>query len=197
MKGKKIVFGSIIVSAILLAAGYESSGKESKPGNTTLKIGVVSIRSVFQDCKKSSEHQKKLGDEQNRIITELEKLSKEIEALKAELMTRKPGSSDYSKLMLQMMDKQAQLGARKEFHQQEIMLKDQQWTEQLYKDIIKSVEQVAKTKGLDIVLAKEELDFPSTNQTELMLAIRTNKLLFSADGLDITKEVVKLLNTQD
>jgi Skp family chaperone for outer membrane proteins len=197
MKGRKIVFGCIFVSFILLTAGHESSGKESKPGNTTLKIAVVSIRSVFQDSKKSSEHQKKLSDEQNRIVSELGKLSKEIETLKAELVTRKPGSSDYSKLMLQMMDKQAQLSARKEFHQQEMALKDQQWTEQLYKDIIKAVEQVAKKKGLDIVLAKEELDFPSNNQTELMLAIRTNKLLYSSESLDITKEVVKLLNSQD
>jgi Skp family chaperone for outer membrane proteins len=197
MKIKEILLGCTFVLFILLATGYESNGKDSKPSNTTPKIGVVRIRSVFQDCKRNLENQKKLNDEQNKIIEELGKISKEIEKLKAELNTRKPGSSDYSNLIQQLMDKQAQLGARKEFHQQQIALKDQLLTEQLYKDILETVGQVAKKNGLDMVLAKEEIEFPTINQTELMLAIRTNKLLYSVDGLDITKEVVKQLDAKD
>jgi Skp family chaperone for outer membrane proteins len=196
MKPRNIIAGCILVSIVLMTVAYDSNGKESKSQDTTLRIGAVRIRTVFKDCKKNGEHQKQLTAEQNRIIAELEKLSKEIEALKADLMTRKPDSSDHLDLTLQIMDKQAQLGARKEFYQQQIMLKDQRWTEQLYKEILEAVEQVAKTKGLDVVLAKEELDFPTESQTELMLAIRTHKLLYSADGLDITQDVVKLLNAE-
>ena len=196
MKIRNIIAGCILVSIVLMAVVYDSNGKESKSQGTTARIGVVRIRTVFQDCKKNSDHQKELTTEQSRIIAELEKISKEVEALRADLITRKAGTSDHSKIMEQMMEKQAQLEARKEFHQQQIMLKDQRWTEQLYKEIIEVVEKVAKTKELDIVLAKEELNFPTVSQTELMLAIRTNKLLYSADEFDITKDVVKLLNAE-
>jgi Skp family chaperone for outer membrane proteins len=196
MKPRNIIAACILIFIVLMMVVYDSNGKESKSQDTTSRIGVVRIRSVFKDCKKNSDHQKQLTAEQGRIIAELEKLSKEIEALRADLMTRKAGSSDHSTIMQQMMDKQAQLGARKEFYQQQMMLKDQRWTEQLYKEILEVIEQVAKTKELDIVLAKEELDFPTESQTELMLAIRTHKLLYSADGFDITKDVVKLLNAE-
>jgi Skp family chaperone for outer membrane proteins len=197
MKPRNIIAGCILVSIVLMAVVYDSNGKESKSQGPTPIIGVVRIRTVFQDCKKNSDHQKQLTTEQSRIIAELEKLSKEAEALKADLITRKAGSSDHSKIMQQMMEKQAQLEARKEFHQQQIMLKDQRWTEQLYKEILEVIEKVAKTKELDIVLAKEELNFPTASQTELMLAIRTHKLLYSADEFDITKDVVKLLNAEE
>jgi len=196
MKPRNIIVGCILISIVLMMIVYDSNGKESKPQDTTPRIGVVRIRAVFKDCKKNNDHQKQLTAEQGRMIAELEKLSKGVEALKADLMTRKPGSSDHSNLMLQIMDKQAQLGSRKDFYQQQIVLKDQRWTEQLYKEILEIVGQVAKTKELDMVLAKEELDFPTASQTELMLAIRTHKLLYSADGLDITKDVVKLLNAE-
>ena len=191
---RNILLGCLLMSIVLLTTVYDSSGKQSKPQDTGLKIGVIQIREVFRESNRNIEHQKELTTEEEKVVAELEKLSKEVQTLKADLLTRKPGSSDYSKLMQQMMEKQASMEAKKEFHQQEMSLKDLQWTEQLYKDIIKTVKDVAKANNLDIVLAKEETAFPTSSQTELMLAIRTNKLLYSTDSLDITKEVIKALN---
>jgi Skp family chaperone for outer membrane proteins len=195
MKARNITLISILVLAVLLTVGHESNGKV-KSSSITPKVGFVRIRTAFMGCNRNAEHQKKLSDEQKKILTELEKLSKEAEALNADLMTRKPGSSDYSRLTLEIMDKKAQLNARREFYQQQLMLKDQQWTEQLYKEILEAAEKVAKANGLDMVLAKEEIDFPTETQTELMLAIRTNSLLYSSNDFDITKEVLKQLNSK-
>ena len=191
---RNILLGCLLMSIVLLTTVYDSSGKQSKPQDTGLKIGVIQIREVFRESNRNIEHQKELTTEEEKVVAELEKLSKEVQTLKADLLTRKPGSSDYSKLMQQMMEKQASMEAKKEFHQQEMSLKDLQWTEQLYKDIIKTVKDVAKANNLDIVLAKEETAFPTSSQTELMLAIRTSKVLYSVDSLDITKEVIKALN---
>ena len=93
MKTRNIVLSCILVFAVLLTVGHESNGKDKSAG-TTLKVGVVRIRSAFFGCKRNTEHQKQLTAEQKNILVELEKLSKEAEALNADLMTRKPGSSD-------------------------------------------------------------------------------------------------------
>ena len=194
MKIRYLLSGCILVSVILLTAVYDIQGRQKKPESTTPKIGVIRIREVFRESKSNIEHQKILSAEQEKVVAELEKISKNIQTLKGDLLTRKPGSSDYSKLLQQMMENQAQLEAKKEFHQQEMSIRDLQWTEQLYKDIIQTVEEVAQEKELDLVLAKEEPSFPTESQTELMLAIRTNKLLYASESLDITKEVIKQLN---
>jgi len=170
-------------------AHFAGSGQDK----TTPNIAVVDIRSLFQNCSKSVEHREKTASEENRILAELEKLNREVEALKADLNTRKFGSSDYMAIMREVLEKQSQLASKKEFNERQMALQDQLWVEQFFKEILQSVETVAKKKGIDLVFAKDSLDLPAPSGRELMLAVRTHKLLYGADALDITEEVLSCL----
>ncbi len=134
--------------------------------------------------------------ERDSIEKELDKLSKEIEADKAGLKTLKQGSSDHMAQVRQVMTKQANLQAQQEFYKQQIGLKDQQWTEQLFKDILLQTGEIAKEKGLDLVFEKDEIELPAASASELMLTIRTHKLLYSGGCLDITDEVMARLDKE-
>jgi hypothetical protein len=59
------------------------AAKESTGGG--LKVAVLSVRKVFQECKRSADYRKEAVAEQDSVIAELEELSKEIEAEQAEL----------------------------------------------------------------------------------------------------------------
>ena len=48
--------------------------------------------------------------------------------------------------------------------------------------------------GLDMVLAKEDYQFPSASSNELLLTIKTSKVLYSSDELNITNEVLVALD---
>ena len=65
----------------------------------------------------------------------------------------------------------------------------------MYQDIIRSVEKVAQARGLDLALAKEDLTVPTVNVRELMTLIRTSKVLYNADKLDITDEVLAAVDS--
>ena len=127
---------------------------------------------------------------------ELEKMSKELAALDADMKTRKPGSEDYIKLAEEMTNKDALLKARKQFYQELLTAKDQRWTEDFYREILQVAAEVAVDKGLDIVLEKDEPELPAANPTELMLVIRTHKVLYSAAELDITKLVIAEIDSR-
>jgi Skp family chaperone for outer membrane proteins len=60
----------------------------------------------------------------------------------------------------------------------------------LFKDVIKAVAEVAKEKGIDLVLEKSEPDLPAANSNELTLTISTHKVLYSAGCEDITDVVL-------
>jgi len=158
MKMKAIVL-CCLISAVVFFVGYEYSlawGK-SEADKHTQNIGVVSIQKVFQNCKRNARYRQEAVAEQDRIIAELEKLSKDIEAERAGLKTLKIGSHDHLALMKETLEKQAKLQARQEFYKQHMELKDQQWTEGLYKDILQETSELAKQKGLDLVLEKDEI----------------------------------------
>jgi Skp family chaperone for outer membrane proteins len=174
-------------------AQLQSEPKQSGAG---LKVAVISIRKIFQECKKSVGYREEAIAEQDRIIAELEKLSKEIEAERAGLKTLKENSSDYMASTKRLFEKQANYQARQEFYKQQMGLKDQLWTKQLYQDILRIAGEIAKEKGLDLVFREDEVDFSEPDSSELGLAIRVQKLLYSGGCLDITDEVTARLDAE-
>jgi Skp family chaperone for outer membrane proteins len=192
----RVMFLSCLIGAVVLFMGYEYGRAESKADKSSSKIGVVSVRRIFQDSKKNAKYREEAVVEQNRIVAELAKLKAEVEAEEAGLKTLKIGSSDYLAQMKEVLMKQASLQAREEFYKQEIGLKDQRWTEELYKEILWATSEVAGQKGLDLVLEKSEIELPALSASELMLTIRTHKLLYSGGCLDITDEVTARLDTK-
>jgi Skp family chaperone for outer membrane proteins len=188
---------SCLICAVILFMGYEYGWAESKADKSSSKIGVVSVRRIFQDSRRNAKYREEAVGEQNRAIAELEKLRAEAEAEEAGLKTLKTGSSDHMAQMKEVLTKRANLQAREEFYKQEIALKDQRWTEELYKKILQITSEVAEQKGLDLVLERSEIEFPALSATELMMTIRTHKLLYSAGCLDITDEVMARLDAKE
>lgn len=195
MRSGKIVVLMLIAFSILLTVGYQSGWAQAKKEISPAKIGVVSIRVILEKSKKNADWDKKMKAEGEAIMAKLQKFSKEIEALRADMDTRKVGSSDYLKLMAEGMEKKAQLEARDKFHQQEFSLRQQRWTEDMYEEIKSNAASVAKTRGLDVVITKDEYEFPSPSANELLLTIKMGKVLYYSDHLDITDEVLAALDS--
>ncbi len=193
MKIKSTVLVGLI-TAVVIGFGHQYSRAGSKEQTLAVKIGVVSVRRIFESCKRNAEYRQQAAAEQDRVIAALEKLSKEIEAGQAGLRVLKPGSNDHLAQMKELMAKQARLEAEQEFYKQQMGLKDQRWTEQLYVDILKATDVIAAEKGLDLVFERDEIEFPAPSANELMLTIRTHKVLYSKGCTDITDEVTAWLD---
>jgi Skp family chaperone for outer membrane proteins len=98
------------------------------------------------------------------------------------------------KLMNTYMERRAAADAKNKYYEQEMTLKVQRWTESLYQDIRTITAQVAQARGVDIVLATEELSFPAASVRDLLLSIKTDKVLYNNSDLDITDEVLAQLD---
>lgn len=164
-----------------------------RSGNTP-KIGVVSIRKIFRDCKRSAKYRQEAIAERQRVDADLAKLNNEIEAQKAGLKTLKIGSESYMAQVKEILEKQAILQAQQEFNKQQRALKEQRTTEDIYRDILRITGEVAKQKDLDLVFEKSEPELPALSPTELELSMGMHKLLYSNGCIDITDEVMARLN---
>jgi Skp family chaperone for outer membrane proteins len=197
-KMKKTTIICLAAAIIAGVAGDQSLFAESKAAAalSPAKIGLVSVRTVFQNCKKNKDYTDKMNAEKDRVIAELDKLNKEIDAIQADLKTRKPGSDEYLKLLKDMSDKKASLESQKQYFQDQFRVKDQMWTEKMYLEVIGAVNKIAKQKGYDLVLERDEIELPAASATELMLMIRTHKVLYYKEDLDITNEVLAAVDAQ-
>jgi Skp family chaperone for outer membrane proteins len=186
---KKTIVGVLLI-AVVWFAGYRSSWADSEQAKAGSKFGVVSVRRIFQECKRNVTYREEATAEQDSLIAELDKLQKEVELGQAGLKTLKAGTTEHLNLMKETLEKQANLQAQQEFAKQQLSLKDQRWTEELYKDILAMTGEVAAAKGLDFVMESDDIELPAASANDLMLTIRTHKLLYSGGCADITAEVM-------
>jgi Skp family chaperone for outer membrane proteins len=199
MKTKAMALGFFVGAVVLLAAYPDLSGQQTQPktDKPTSKIGVVSVRKAFRNCKRNSKYREQAIAEQTKIKAEEEKLSKELEAQEAALKALKGGSSDQLAQYKELLEKRAALEVRRQFNNQQRAMKDRQWTEGLYKDVLRETSELAQQKGLELVLEVDAPEFPVESGEELMMTLSTHKVLYSGGCLDLTDEVVGRLDAQE
>jgi Skp family chaperone for outer membrane proteins len=188
MKAKSII---VMVLVIVLSGFIVSTGADKTSDNKCLKIGVVSVRKIFQDCKRNAKYKQDMSAERVQMEDELDTMSKQIEIGKNSLKKLKPGSADYLAGMRDILEKQGTLQARQEYYKRQMDMREQAIIEKLFKDVMAATAEVAKAKGLDLVLERSEPDLPASNSNDLTLVISTHKVLYNSPACeDITDAVM-------
>jgi len=197
MKSSKILLIGLVSALVLWALGYNRGRVTARVVTTPAKIGVVNVNTILQNSQKHKRWQEKMAVEERQLTAELDKLKSELDFLQKDMATLKRGSDDYIKLLRSMAEKQGVYEAKKQYYDQEMTMKVQAWTETLYADIQARVAEVAQRSGLDVVLGAEHVELPAANMRELLLDIKTSKVLYHAEGLDITTEVLAALDASN
>jgi Skp family chaperone for outer membrane proteins len=196
MKTSNIIITILLIAVIAMSFGFGNAIARGKVKLEPPKVGIISLRGILEKCDKNVAENRKFAAEGKRITSQLEKLQEDTVALEAVIKTRKPGSSDYMDKMQQLIEKKAMLDAKDKFYQQKFALEQQQWAEKLFQEVVVITGEFAKSQGIDIVLAREEFEFPIESSNELMLTIKTGKVIYYADKLDITADVLAAVNAK-
>lgn len=199
---RKDVFMIVFLSATaLLVMSFQYTLAAKDKVIAPPKVGIVSIKEIFEKCSMKDAVEKNLAAEGEKKFNELKSLEESLEADKEALGKRKQGSEDYMELLKATMLKQSSLEAKKEYYQQELTLQEMQGKEEIYRKVLQVIATVAKEKGLDMVISRDdnylnmpESSAPAQTPTDLILTTRTHKLLYFNPDLDITFEV---LDTMD
>jgi len=195
MNGKTATVGFVICVLVSFAV-LEHGRAASQPARPAAKIGVVSMTNVFKNSKKHSQYSNQAMARQARVRTQLDDLRKEAEGEEAELKTFKPGTDDYAKQLLIVLEKRSKLQTQQEFVKQQALLEDKQWLEELYQAFAKATKDLAREKGLDLVLERTEPEFPIRNE-ELMTTLYMHKVIYSEGCVDLTNEVIARVDANE
>ncbi|MEN6309100.1 MAG: OmpH family outer membrane protein [Anaerohalosphaeraceae bacterium] len=194
MKLRNMLLAGVIVVVLCLSFGYRQGVAAGEKQIGPAKVAVVDVTKVLQNSKKHKAWQEKMTAEETTMKAEFQKDKKALEALQANMDLLKPGSKDYIDAMKDFLDKKSLLEAKDKFYQEKVNMEMQQWTESLYTQMLDLIKEIAQRKGTDIVLAQEQLELPAASLRDFMLSIRTKKVLYSGDQVDITDEVLAAMD---
>jgi len=194
MKLNKLLVVGFVTAVIAISFGYRQGIAAGEKQIAPSKVAVIDVTKVLQNSKKHKQWQEKMSKNEEQMKAEFEKAKKELEVLQANLNLLTSGSKDYVNAMGEFLDKKALLEAKDKFYQEKVNMEMQQWTESLYVKMLDITAKVAQKNGIDIVLAQEQLDLPSQSLRDFMLNMRTKKVLYCSTQLDITDEVLVLLD---
>jgi Skp family chaperone for outer membrane proteins len=194
MKLNRLLIIGFVITVIAISFGYRQGMAASEKQIVPSKIAVVDVTKVLQNSKKHKQWQEKMTKDEDQMKAEFDKAKKELDVLQANLNLLKSGSKDYVDAMKEFLDKKSLLDAKDKFYQEKTNMEMQQWTESLYTLLLDITAKIAKKKGIDIVLAQEQLDLPAPSLRDFMLSMRTKKVLYCDAQLDITDEVLTVLD---
>jgi len=76
----------------------------------------------------------------------------------------------------------------------DLLREHRRYTKQLYEEILAVVAQVAKQRGIDVVLYVEREVVQTEDTRELLTMIERRKVLYASDQVDLTQTVLARLN---
>ena len=194
MKLGRLLGIGFIIMVIALSFGYRQGIAAGEKQIAPSKVAIVDVTKVLQNSQKHKQWQDKMSEQENQMKGEFQKAKEELDVLQKNLDLLKVGSKDYIDAMKEFLDKKSLLEAKDKFYQEKVNMEMQQWTENLYSQLLDVTSKIAQKKGVDVVLAQEELDFPSPSLRDFMLSIRTKKVLYCNSQIDITAEVLAALD---
>jgi len=163
MSGRAIATSILVGAAALLAAmQYGHAASQASP--PTSKVGVVSVRDVFNGSKKHAQYQALLTKRVNQARAQIDELNKQLDNAEIELKGLRPGTVDYVKQYQAVLEARSKLQNEQELIKQQRMAEDKKWFEDLYQEALKAIDAVAKEKGLDLVLERSEPKFPLASE---------------------------------
>ncbi len=197
MRSKKLsllvlgaAIGAVLAGTLLLK---DTLAQNAAPAPAS-RVAVCDIVQVFNNYNRAKDLQVEFEKRMDQTKAENEKRIKAIEAIQMELEGFKAGTKDYedryNKIQRLTIDRKAWL------QYEEMLGRNEQLrlTQEMYKDAMDTIGQVAKDRAIDIVLYREMRDVPTADISELLSQIERRKVLYNTAGADITEEVLARMN---
>lgn len=187
MNGKTAMMALLICAAALLVT-FEHGRAAPETADPSTAIGIVNVRAVLSGSKKYSQRRVQLLAEQSRARAQLEDLAREVQVEEAGLKALRAGTEDYMQQLKLVLEKRSGLEMQQELLKQQRTQEEKKWLEDAYQDTLKAVAEIAREKGLALVLERADLEFPLAS--EELMALSTHKVLYSGGCVDLTDDVI-------
>lgn len=169
---------------------------QTAPGGSGTWVGVVDLVRVFNDFEQTKILNVRMEEYKAKLADQRQAREEEIDLEKQTLQGFAPDSAEYHKrakaLKKMMIDYQAWLTVEREYLADEHRI----WIEKTYQTVTECIAKVARAKGIQVVITREEIQ-GNVQETEVLLKqILNRKVVYWDSSVDLTDEVLLVLNDE-
>ena len=192
MKVQHITFPLVLAAGVVLN-GFGVARAQNKP----TRVAVCDVQVVFDALEEKGQVEADLQEMVEKLQEEGKSREQKIKDLKFDMEILAKGSEAHKKKVGEieraLMELRVFQGLRALRINRERALK----TQYLYRKMSDAVGRVAKENDFGIVLFKERpVDFTNTKAEALNAVINMRKVLWAADELDLTQQVIQKMNNE-
>jgi len=188
-----VAAGVAFAAAVLWMSGPQTTA-QSSTGPDATKTAVVNVSKVFTEYERSKQANDQLRKHQEQIEAKLKDMRDRIEALQAELANFNPESKDYFERQEKLLNLTVEFDVYKKVRVEETAREMRQMTEEIYAEILATIEELAKEQGYDLVLFQEDIEIKSEKLAEVRDKIMQRKVLYASSQINLTDTVLNQLN---
>ena len=161
--------------------------------SSDLPIGLIDVGYIFKNYKPATEKLAELKPALQELEKTVQLRQVEIEQIQRKLAAPKEGD-DRAKLQQQFAKLQQELRVYIETERQSLQKRELQIQADVYRLVQAEVQKIAKEKSLKLVVVRPRGNVESQDAGELSRTL--NQLVIFEDGLDLTDDVLKALQTK-
>lgn len=167
-------------------------GKSETVGQRDVAVGVVELSAILQRIPELRAELAALQSDVQRAQAQFQKRQSDLLAFQRELQTLAPGSPEFERHQESLKQQLTQLQTEMQIQQQQFFDRERQAYLQAFEKIEKAIAEVARKKGLVLVLRRTHAPAATATPQEL-LGFVSREVIWCEDQLDITEEVTRKL----
>ncbi len=190
----------LLIAAVLLVGVvtfFNRSSAQNAPVTAAAKptrVAVCDIATVFNSYQKAKDLNAEFTRKREAIAAEDKKRINVIKQLEEMLKGLEPGSKIYEQKSAELQELALKQSVWRKIQEQTAMRWHRRLTEEMYREVLAAVEAVAKQRGCDLVIYREDVPIASKTTTELLNKIAQRKCLYHNPAIDLTDAVLQWAN---
>lgn len=186
---------AVVALAVTLAFAFQARAQTS-----IAKVAIANPARIFNEIQETKDLKAKMEADRKVIeATDLEKRQK-IKDLQAQRDTLRPDSPQFSELNRQLLQAGVDYEVWGRLQQAEVQRQQKIQMKALYDKITAAVAEVAAKRGIDLVIAQQDPDFPENldqiNVDQLRMLINQHNVLYHTPVVDISSEVIAVMDAK-
>ncbi len=187
----------VLIAALAWQAGANATSAARPPAQPTA-IATVDIVTIFDQLQELKDLEAKLEERKNTRQAQLDEVNNQLRAIGADLEAMTRGTDQYKDKVRQAMELQAVLKARSEALNQILSIDRGNMTRELYTKAVGAINRIAEREGYDAVYFDDSTFIVPEDAPyqDVYRSIVTRSLLYRHSSIDITTDVVSLMNSE-
>lgn len=187
----------VLIAALAWQAGANATNAARPPAQPTA-IATVDIVTIFDQLQELKDLETELEARKNARQAQLDEANNQLRAISADLEAMTRGTDEYKDKVRQAMEMQAMFKARSDALNQILSIDRGNMTRELYTKAMSAISRIAEREGYDAVFFDDSTfvvpeDAP---YQDVYRSIVTRSLLYRHNSIDITNQIVSLMNSE-